>query len=117
MLFGLSLSADVCVPFRASGQMWIENYNVTMITTQAAKKIRRKIMLTPLYRLRTVIIRAVLPSRRVTEQNGGGLECTHACLASRFARTLLACKHHYVLQFAHGNCYASVTAESAAFSR
>ena len=69
MLFGLpslSLSADVCVPFRASGQMWIESYNVTMITTQAAKKIEN-ILPTPLYRLRTVIFRAVLPSRRVTE--------------------------------------------------
>ena len=83
MLFGLSLSADVCVPFRASGQMWIESYDVTMITTQAAKKIRRKIMLTPLYRLRTVIIRAVLPSRRVTEPQSLGKVATVLSLCTR----------------------------------
>ena len=28
------------------------------------------------------------------EQSGDGLESVHDCFASRFARTLIACKHH-----------------------
>ena len=55
---------------------------------------------------------------RVGEQSGDGLESMHACFASRFARTLIVCKiETSQIQFAHGNCYASVTAKSAAPSR
>ena len=38
-----------------------------MTTAKAAKKREKQKLLTPLYRLRTVIFTAVLPSRRVTE--------------------------------------------------
>ena len=31
---------------------------------------------------------------RVGEQSGDGLESMHECFASRFARMLIACKHH-----------------------